>query len=309
MLKRFGSLALALNGCLLAACGTPTKNSGPQCLGGAPGEVSVFAPGIGSTEGIAFLNGKLYVAGGQSVREISTDGKATVVAPLAVSVGVVAWHGALYVAGKPPGERTSGLCDPGNMGVIFKVTPGGEVSTFATGLISPNFLTVTPWDTLLVSDDCLTNNRIWEVTTAGVVSIWNQDILSANGMVFNAAKDTLFVAGTFTDPAPLWSLSIGADHKASNPKKIHDYDSSSAPDGLAMDSTGVVYVALNTDGVIHKVTPDGVDHEFAEGMLTPASMAFGDGAGFDPCSMYTTSLLGTDVYRVVVGTTGQPLFQ
>jgi hypothetical protein len=292
---------------LALACGTAPAKERP-CLGGTTGDVTVFAPGIGSSEGIAFLNGKLYVSGGQSIREIGTDGKAKTFAMISPTVGMVAWKGALYVAGKTMASSSGAICDPAMNGVIYKVTASGEHSIFATGFSTPNFLTVTPWNTLLVSDDCTTNPTLWEINEAGQVSHWSDDVLSANGMVFNPAGDALFVASTFTNPAPLWRLPV-ASHKAGTKTKLHDYDSSDTPDGLALDTTGALFVALNTVGKIHRVQADGTEDDFAQGMEFTASMAFGDGDGFDPCSLYTTSLLGNDLYRVVTGTHGVPLRQ
>jgi hypothetical protein len=78
---------------------------------------------------------------------------------------------------------------------------------------------------------------------------------------------------------------------------------------VAIDRAGNIYAALNIVGLIHKVAPDGTDSPFAEGMTTPASLAFGDAPGFDPCSMYVTSLAGHDVYQVAVGTAGLSLIQ
>jgi sugar lactone lactonase YvrE len=78
---------------------------------------------------------------------------------------------------------------------------------------------------------------------------------------------------------------------------------------VAIDRAGNIYAALNIVGLIHRVAPDGTDSPFAEGMTTPASLAFGNAPGFDPCSMYVTSLFGQDVYQVAVGTSGLPLMQ
>ena len=299
----------------LAACGGSSGNARSNtpvrvcASAAAPGSVRVFAPNAGSSEGIAFLDGKLYIAGGASIRGIDADGSATVLAPVRETVGMVAWHGALYAASGSDGTVAGTFCATTNHGVIWKVTTDGQSSVFARGFISPNFIVVTPWDTLLVSDDCRTNKNIYEVDASGNTSVWNDTIVSANGMAFEATFGTLFVATTFVTGSPLYKIAVNADHSAGAATKIHNYESGTTPDGVAMDSDGNLYVALNIAGLIHRVAPDGSDNPFAEGMTTPASLAFGNAPGFDPCSMYVTSLLGTDVYQVTVGTTGLPLVQ
>jgi sugar lactone lactonase YvrE len=76
-----------------------------------------------------------------------------------------------------------------------------------------------------------------------------------------------------------------------------------APDGIAIDSEGNIYVALNAKGQIAKVVPEGNSTMLATGMTGPASIAFGQG-NFDPCSLYATSLYSTKMYRVGAGVLG-----
>ena len=40
----------------------------------------------------------------------------------------------------------------------------------------------------------------------------------------------------------------------------------------------------------------------------PASLAFGDGDGFDRCSVYVTQLMEPVVWRVFIGAPGAPLY-
>ena len=305
-----------LRGCLvlvlaLAGCGgTTARTPASVCLSrAAPGTVSVFAPNVGVSEGIAFLDGKLYIAGGDGIRVLGADGSATMFAAVPATVGMVAWKGALYAASGTDGTVPSTFCAPSNHGVIWKITTDGQSAVFARGFISPNFIVVTPWNTLLVSDDCRTNTTIYEVDASGNTSAWNNTVTSANGMGFDATNSHLFVVNTFVRSPALYEIPVSADHSSGAAVTTHVFDNGTTPDGLAVDSAGNIYVALNIVGLIHKVAPDGTDSPFAEGMTTPASLAFGNAPGFDPCSLYVTSLTGHDVYQVTVGTTGLPLMQ
>ena len=82
----------------------------------------------------------------------------------------------------------------------------------------------------------------------------------------------------------------------------------STPDGIAVDVDGMVYVAANIPGQIWRV--DGAADSLqrgelvAEGVASVASLAFGNGPGFDPCSLYVTQLFGSQVIRVGVGVPG-----
>jgi hypothetical protein len=74
-----------------------------------------------------------------------------------------------------------------------------------------------------------------------------------------------------------------------------------------------VFVLANFAGEIWRV--DGTatslqDGEVvADGLASPASIAFGRGEDFDPCSGYVTSLMGSQVVRVSLGVEGAPLYE
>jgi hypothetical protein len=297
--------ALGLVGC----GGSTARPSPPACRNDtAPGTVSTFAPHVGASEGIAFLNGELYIAGGEGIRKIASDSTATMLAAIPATIGMVAWNGALYAASQSDGSPFA-FCARSNHGVIWKVTASGDSTVFARGFISPNFIVVTPWNTLLVSDDCQTNTTIYEVDERGNTTAWSTSVVSANGMAFDATNSNLFVVNTFVRSPALYKIPLEADHSAGVAATIQTLQMGTTPDGLAIDRDGNVYVTLNLIGLIHKVTRDGTDSPFAAGMTTPASLAFGNAPGFDPCSLYVTSLAGDDVYQVAVGTTGVPLLQ
>lgn len=308
--KRWSPWLVALATLLLAGCGDSDSgsNASPQtCREDAlPGTVQTFAAGVGPSEGIAFLDGTLYISGGRGVRRLAPDGTATPLGSVPGSIGMVAWKGDLYIASQSVGGP-SVFCGPGNQGAIWKMTTSGESSIFARGFNSPNFVVVTPWGTLLVADDCLTNKTMYEVSAEGAVSVWTTDITSANGMGFTPTYDSLFVVNTFVRQPALHKIPITTGHTAGTVSVFKNLPTGSTPDGMAVDAEGSAYVALNILGTVRKVAPDGTESDFATGLTTPASFAFGNGPDYDPCSMYVTSLTGDDVSRVVVGKPGNPL--
>ncbi len=164
----------------------------------------------------------------------------------------------------------------------------------------PQGVVTTPWGTILVSDDHPNDGKIFEVTWDGEVSTWSDEVPSPNGMVFSLDGNTLYVATTFTEPG-LWRIPV-SDGAAGTPERWVAYVDE-APDGVAIDSEGNVYVALNTAGQIAKVDPEGNDEILATGLTAPASIAFGQG-DFDPCSLYATSLFTKNLSRVGAGVPG-----
>src|SRR4051812_46239166 len=116
---RISSICLSLLIALaFIACGdSDSHTSAVMCASdAAPGTVSVFAPHVGASEGIAFLNGELYVAGGNGVRKIGVDGTATLLADIPGTIGMAAWKGALYVASQSDGTSPFLICSPSNHG-------------------------------------------------------------------------------------------------------------------------------------------------------------------------------------------------
>ena len=289
------------------------EQAGPVCHTDlAVGEKVVFADGFDNgTEGIAFDGlGGMYISHGHTVTRVGSDGAWAKVADLHKALGM-----AFDVSGDLIVASTGEVFDKVALdGTVSRVSPTGALSLLLdVGTIkNPNFVTRTPWGTWLVSDDYVP--EIWELTDDGVATIWSGDIVSPNGMVFSADGATLYVANTFfKDDANVYAIPV-TDGAAGLPTLYATLTEGGANDGVALDVEGNLYIAANTKGKIIRVSPLGEQTTIAEELFTPASIAFGKGEGFDPCSIYVTELTGIEgiadrIWRISLGVAGQPLYE
>ena len=292
-----GSAALAiLMGCDSDATGT--GGTARTCATDINvGEVQAFGvPTPMRTEGITFdADGNLFVSAigseaDDQLLSVTTEGTFTVAAEAESILGLESHSSGILAAGIDTGE-------------LLRIDPAtGASEPIATGLGAPNFVVTTPWDTMLVSDDTIGEDTIDEVTWDGDVSTWVAGVPTPNGMVFSLDQRTLYVATTFEEPG-LWRVPVSEDGQAGTPEKWIAFDNATTPDGVAIDSEGNVYVALNLVAQIAQVDPEGNVNIIAEGVASAASLAFGQG-DFDPCSIYATSLFETQLWRVGTGIPG-----
>lgn len=268
------------------------------------GEKVAFATGFSGTEGIAInKQGELFVATAGGVAKVQPDGNWNVIATGIIDPVGIAFDAdeVLYIAD----YGDSSLAAP-NDGGVYKLTVDDDFELLAAGIPNPNFIAYTPWGDLLVSDN--TTDTIYNITGDGTVTEWFAPIGSPNGMVFSQGRDALFVADTYTLNAPIYRIDLDASNKPTGSQTIANLDNLGIPDGMAMDENGMLLVLENAFGRLVRLDPLTGNYELiVKGMFTPASLAFGRGINFDPCSVYITELIGSRVWRVPVGTRGYPL--
>jgi sugar lactone lactonase YvrE len=129
-------------------------------------------------------------------------------------------------------------------------------------------------------------------------------------MAYSPDGTTFYVASTFTTRGEVTAFDVDGSGLPvdGTGREIARLGNGSTPDGMAVDARGRVYVAANLQRRIARIDPaTGQTVNVVTGLSTPASMAFGRGPGFDPCSIYVTSLSGPSVYRVVLDTPGAPV--
>ena len=148
---------------------------------------------MGSPEGLAFDGaGNLYTTGngwGGTVNRISTNGTITrVVTGVGGSGLAIAADGNLYVAG---------------WNSVFRVTPAGAVSTFATGFNGAWGLAFDPSGNLFVAE--YIGNTIDKITPGGAVSLFATGLNRPTGLAFDSLGN-LYVCN-ITESNPLGYLS------------------------------------------------------------------------------------------------------
>jgi sugar lactone lactonase YvrE len=273
-----------------------------------PGEKVVFSQGFANgIEGIAFgPGGALYVSEprGDRVWKLDAAGNATELASVSGPIGLAAAaDGALLVA--DGGESNDAdVLD----GAVWRLDGAGAKTRFAEGLATPNFLAALPDGGALVSDDF--DTRVFHVRADGT-SAPLLTVPSPNGMAFGPGRRGFYVASTFTPRGEITRFEVGPDGlpDPASGRVLFEIGSGATLDGVAVDEHDQVYVAANVRGTILRVRGDGTGEPVpvATGLRTPASLAFGLGPDFDPCSIYVTELLGNRVWRIAVGATGVPL--
>jgi sugar lactone lactonase YvrE len=281
-------------------------DTAPACWNDlAVGEKVIFANGLPGSEGIAFSpSGELYISASDDVAQVQPDGTWDVVVDgVDAAIGLTFDpDGSMYICDFGP-SSTVGQMD----GAIHKWDPINGLELVADNIDNPNFITRTPQGDFLISDDFEAN--IFHMTPDGTVTTWIDSVESPNGMVFSADGSALYVAGTFLAPAPVYQIDVDSSGNVGAVKTIANLETLSMNDGVAMDTAGMLYVTENARGKVVRVdTESGDFEEVATGMLTPASIAFGQAPDFDPCSIYVTELVGPRIWRVSLGITGQELF-
>jgi sugar lactone lactonase YvrE len=267
----------------------PDGSTGPEGLTvGADGNVYVATFGFNQNGGVSGL-GQLFVFNpeGHLLRQVSIAGSS----PHLLGLAFHPLTGALLVIDFGSGQ-------------VLKVNPvTGASSVFmtVTGNSGLNALTFDAAGNVYVSDSF--QGIIWKTGPNGDAGTpWVSDPLltttgippfGANGIEFNHAGNTLFVANTGNDTVVQIPVSNG------NPGQPTVFvNSINGADGIAVDSEDNLWVAANQSDEIDVVSPSGKliarlgdfegvdDHALPHGLLFPASLAFSRNGEF----LYVTNL-------------------
>ncbi len=255
-------------------------------------------PPFSGSEDIAFDGqGNLVGRDGQEVAVVDADGRATALAQLQTPTYGVRYrrNGDLLLAAFQA-QR------------ILRITPQGDVSDFASNVGGVNGLYPdfddNVWFTNFQSVERIDAQGNRDVIVSGAAAS------GANGIVFDPDRSILFFTGY--NAGEIRSVEIDANGDPGQSSTVTTI-LGTAPDGLALDVCGNLYVVDQQGEQIYRVFLDdrGAAIGDAEALLadpTPTNIAnaqFGAGPGWNADSLYAAGNPGT-VYEIPVGVPGAP---
>jgi len=152
---------------------------------------------------------------------------------------------------------------------IFKFTPVGGQSTFATGLGGPFGVAVDAFGNVFEAD--FNTGTIFKFTPAGVKSTFASGLNGPVALAFDAPGNLFATEGSsgtilkFTPAGVRSTFASGL----------------SGPSALAFDTSGNLFEADHGSNTIFKFTPAGVKTTFASGLHGPFGLAFNRGNLFE----------------------------
>jgi sugar lactone lactonase YvrE len=172
---------------------------------------------------------------------------------------------------------------------VNEITPGGIVSSFASGLTDVSTVAFDRAGNLFVACSYGTNGTIIKITPGGVQSTFASGITNPQGLAFDSAGN-LFVAD-FGSNYPIYTNGVVYEFTPGGTRTT--FASGFQPVGMAFNRAGDLFVADVYSGNIYEFTPGGTQSTFASPGVVAYGLAF-DGAGNLFVSS-TTVGLGQDV--------------
>lgn len=268
-------------------------------------KITTFAEGLDHPEGLAFdRNGHLW-AGGEAgqVYRISPDGTVEEITKLEGFCAGLAFS---------PSDELF-LCHAAQ-GVVVHVTPSGKHSVFAAHagshkIVCPNYPVFDRAGNLYVSDSGdwqKQNGYLLCFAPDGKGQVIGGPYGYANGLALSADERTLFMIETDTNR--VYRFESHSDGALGSGETYVD-GVGRAPDGLALDVEGNLYVCCYASDDIHCISPSRertlVAHDpFGILLGGPTNMAFG---GPNRDELYVANLSRFGITRFPVAHRGQPL--
>lgn len=260
-------------------------------------------------------DGNFYVSMGSRLAKIDPSHNVTTLATLppegASATGVkFAPNGKIYVA-------TAAFDPSADASYVFSV----DKVTGAVGVVAdfdpdgfPNDIAFDAAGATFVTDSAL--GAIWKIVPGGAPSLWLSDQLllgnpngstfgvpfGANGIVFDHTKRKLYVSNT--DLGAVLEIDIQRNGAPGDVEVLASAASLVGADGLAIDRSGTLYVAVNTQDQLATVDRHGNIRIIAQGGLLdgPSSFAF----GVRPCDHHTLYLSNFAIARASGVIPGMP---
>ena len=181
---------------------------------------------------------------------------------------------------------------------IYKFTPDGTRSSFATGLNGPTGLAFDSANNLFEAD--FYSGTIYKFTADGTQTVFAMGLRQPWGLAFDAAGN-LFVAEQNCYDG---SVCVGASsiYKfAPDGTRSTFATGINRPWGLAIDAAGNVYGAEFDFGIINKFALDGTQSIFATGLNKPVGLTF-DSAG----NLFEADYYSGTIYKFAADGTRSP---
>jgi hypothetical protein len=174
----------------------------------------------------------------------------------------------------------------GGSGTIFKFTPGGTKTVFASGINFPGGLAFDGSGNLFATE--VNTGMIYKFSRTGTKTIFASNLAGPAGIAFDAAGnlfDPDSAGSTITKITPAGAKSTFASGL-------------NGPGALAFDSSGNLYESDQFSGSIYKFTPAGTRTTFASTLQRPIGLAF-DSAG----NLFVANRDGGSIDKITSGGT------
>lgn len=259
----------------------------------------MFNNTLSGSEDLA-LDGLGHLAGKDGTNVVLLDAQGAA-STLAMSIGQA--YGLRFMLG---GDLLVAL--PG-AGQIRRITPQGTVTTFATGLSSPNGIFPDLDGNVWVTE--FSGSRVVRFPSGGGTAtpiVTGAQAAAANGVIFDPTRRLLFF--TNYSAGDIKRVAIAQDGTPGTPQLVTSINGN--PDGLTMDACGHLYVVDQGNSRLYRVRLDangaavGNATQLATFTANVANAQFGRGTGFSPTSLYLAGNPGT-VYAVDIGVGGAPI--
>jgi sugar lactone lactonase YvrE len=236
------------------------------------------------------------------VLRIEADGSVTTLCERGYVGGLVAHSEGGLVAS---GRNVSLIAEDGGQRILLEAESGwgfNDLGTDAEGRVFVGRFDVDPHPPALGQ-----RGSMWRIGTDASVDHCYDGIQLTNGVGVSPDGSTLY--HNDTTPRIVWASELTADGMPVNRRPLHEFKEGS-PDGMAIDESGCIWIALIGSGKLARLTPDGKEDRVVNGPTAwTSSFCFGDP---DPRNLFAVTFGGEPydpqrsggVYRATVDVGG-----
>jgi D-xylonolactonase len=269
--------------------------------------IETLASGYGLIEGPTVdAAGNLYFSDvlGGGVYRLDPDGELTTVVPKRRGVGGIALHadGGVVVSGRDivhvrDGENRTLLAVEG--------LPGwNDICADAAGRVYAGSIRFPVFE----PDAQPVPGELWRIDREGQGIVLYGDVVHANGVTLSAGGRTIYHSDTRRDVILVHTLT---DDGAARDRRAFHFPPG-APDGMALDAQGLLWVASARSGCIARLTPDGeIDRVLDVPAQAVTSLCFGGDDGRD---LYVVTADNAEeperrgtIFRIPIDVAGAPV--